>query len=112
MSYEQQLHKFKQFLYRRKYLETKIDRHLALNVYSDRNALLNGEKPHKDRLGKDKDTKLNTYVMIENSGSRSILTKAVKTVDSSVAMIPNLGLRFVPTIKKGKSIYSVMNKLR
>jgi hypothetical protein len=112
MSYEEQLHKFKRFLFRRKYLETKIDRHIGLNYYSDRDALLRGDKPHKDRLGKGKDTKVNTYIMIENSGSRNIITNAVKAVDKVVSRIPNFGTRFVPTIKRGKSIYSVMNQLR
>ena len=113
MSYEQQLHKFKQFLFRRKYLETKIDRHLALNVYSDRTALLRGEKPHKDRKEQGKgNSKQDVHVMIENSGSRSIITRAVKTIDNVMAMHPNFGLRFVPTVRKGKSILSVMNQLR
>ena len=112
MSYEQQLHKFRHFLFNRKYLETKINRHLALNTYSDRDALLRGEKPHKDRIGKDKDNVVNTYIMIDNSGTRSIITKAVKAVDNAVARLPNIGTRFIPTVRRGKSVYSVMNNLR
>jgi len=50
--------------------------------------------------------------MIENSGSRNIITKAVKTVNNTVARIPNFGVNFVPTVRRGKSIYSVMNNLR
>ena len=56
MSYDKQLDLFKKFLFRRKYLEQKIDRYLALNVYEDRSELLRGNKPHKDRKGKSKDT--------------------------------------------------------
>ena len=112
ISYNRQLDLFKKFLFRRKYLEQKIDRYLTLNVYEDRSKLLVGDKPHKDRKGKSKEPRRNAYIMIDNSGSRSILTNAVKVVDRVAATIPNFNIRFLSTVRKGRSILSVMNKTR
>ena len=112
MSYDKQLDLFKKFLFRRKYLEQKIDRYLALNVYEDRSELLRGNKPHKDRKGKSKEPRHNAYIMIENSGSRGIMTNAIKLIDNTASLIPKYDTRFLATIRKGKSILSVMNKTR
>ena len=81
-----------------------------MNVYEDRSKLLVGDKPHKDRKGKSKEPRRNAYIMIDNSGSRSILTNAVRVVDRVAATIPNFNIRFLSTVRKGRSILSVMNK--
>ncbi|HZS42605.1 MAG TPA: reverse transcriptase domain-containing protein [Candidatus Paceibacterota bacterium] len=111
-SYHKSLKLFKQFLFRRKYLETKVDRFLALNTFEDRDELLRGLKPHQTRKGKGKTTKKNTYIMIENSGARDIITRAVKTIDNVASTTEDFGLRLIPTVRRGKSILTVMNKTR
>jgi hypothetical protein len=112
--YKAQLDLFKEFLFRRKYLEQKVERYLALNVYSDREQLLRGEKPHQIRkqdLGNKKKGK-NVYIMLENSGARGLITSAVKLIDQTAARQPGNMVRYLPTVRKGKSILSVMNKTR
>jgi hypothetical protein len=112
-SYEAQLRRFKSFLFRRSYLKEKIEEQLSLNWYDDRSALLKGDKPHKDRKGKNLDNnRQNVHVLIENSGARNVITHAVKTVDNVNRAFTNSNLRFLPTIKRGKSILSSLNKLR
>ncbi|GBC01169.1 hypothetical protein RclHR1_40930002 [Rhizophagus clarus] len=53
--YRESLDLFKKFLFRRNFLNRKIEAQLQLNSWADRQALLRGEKPHKDRKGKGKD---------------------------------------------------------
>jgi hypothetical protein len=94
-------------------LEQKIERFLSLNTYEDRDALLRGHKPHQLRKGKGKQSsRQNTYIMIENSGARDIIVKSVKLIDNVASTIPDFGLKFNPTVKREKSILSVMNKTR
>jgi hypothetical protein len=86
-----------------------------LNSWADRQALLRGEKPHKERrgLGKGKDTRQDAFILIDNSGCRDIITSAVKSVDNIAKNFePELGLHFLPVVKKGKNILSVVNTLR
>ncbi|GES84136.1 reverse transcriptase (RNA-dependent DNA polymerase) domain-containing protein [Rhizophagus clarus] len=111
--YRESLDLFKEFLFRRNFLDRKIEAQLQLNSWADRQALLRGEKPHKDRKGKGKDTRQNTYVLIDNSGCRDVITSSVKAIDNIAReFVPELDLRFAPVVKKGKNILSVMNTLR
>jgi len=113
-SYKDSLHLFKEFLFRRKYLEEKVDRYLALNTYEDREALLRGEKPHSDRSTKDKgnNNRKNNYITLENSGYRGIITGAIKLIDNVAANVPANSNRYVPVVLKGKTILTTMNQLR
>jgi hypothetical protein len=111
--YKQQLDLFKEFLFRRNYLQEKVDRYLELNYYSDRDPLLRGEKPHQNRR-KDLGNKSgnNVYIMLENSGARNLITTAVKKIDQVASGQPGQTIRYLPVVKKGKSILTVVNKLR
>jgi hypothetical protein len=114
-SYNDTLTNFKMFLFKRNFCEIKIARQLQLNDWDDRAALLRGEKPHQKRKqdkGKGKIRQV-TYIPVDNSGCRDIITSSVKMVDNISGMFePQLGLSFLPVVKKGKSILSVMTSAR
>jgi hypothetical protein len=113
--YNDSLTLFRDFLYRRNFMDRKIQSQLQLNSWADRQALLRGEKPHKQRrgLGIGKDTRQDAFILIDNSGCRDIITSAVKSVDNIAKNFePELGLHFLPVVKKGKNILSVVNTLR
>jgi hypothetical protein len=113
--YNDALAQFKEFLYRRNFCENKVLRQLQLNDYNDRMALLRGEKPHQDRKDKGKmvDKRQDSYILIDNSGSRGIITSAVKQIDYIAREFnPTIGIHFLPVVKRGKSILTVVNKMR
>jgi hypothetical protein len=113
-SYNDSLKLFKEFLYRRNFLKQKIELQLDLNNYEDRIALLRGEKPHEQRKGKGKGKQINrqdTYILVENSGCREIVTNFVKNIDYLARDYDKLPLHFLPVVKKGKTVLSVMNKM-
>jgi hypothetical protein len=90
-----------------------IERQISLNTYNDRADLLVGKKPHKERQkDKVKDNRHDTFILIDNTGARNIIVNAVKTVDNVTRLSTNIGLRFLPTVRRGKNIMSVMNKIR
>ena len=114
-SYQDTLVLFRDFLFRRKYCERQIQNFLQKNTWDDRAALLRGEKPHLERQGKGKGkkSKQDAFILIDNSGCRDIITQQVKLIDNIASVsVPDLGLHFLPVVKKGKTILSVMTNMR
>src|SRR5262249_6795753 len=92
---------------------SKIFAQVNLNSYEDRIKLLRGEKPHQERKkGKGKELSHDSYIFVDNSGCREIITKAVKSIDYLSRNYDKTNLSFTPVVKKGKTIMTVMNKLR
>jgi len=111
-AYDSALYRFKQFLFRRNYCESLVDKFVALNSFDDRAALLQGEKPHQNKDGLGKDVKSNRYVIIRNEGSRLILTRGISILNNLLAAVNETHDRLIPVVSKGRSIISVMNKTR
>ncbi|CAI2195575.1 7279_t:CDS:1, partial [Funneliformis geosporum] len=108
-NYELTLNRFKQFLIRRKYLEYDINRFIRLNPYEHRSRLLLSEKPHIDEATLELRESINKrrYIMVQNTGARPILVKAIRYIANFDQTEP-----FTPVVRKGKSIISVLNKAR
>jgi hypothetical protein len=111
-AYLSSLELFKQFLFRRGYCASLVNTQLQFNTFADRNALLRGEKPQLARKGKGKNKRHNTYITIENSGIRDVVTKQVKLIDFVSSEFDKNLLTFIPVVKKGKTVMTVMNKTR
>jgi len=111
LDYEKSLNDFKQFLVRRKYGQDLIDRFVALNYFEDRDELLRHEKPHYIRTNKTGKVTAK-YVAVRNSGTRPLVTKAIKSIDSFCQSMGLVDFRIQPVITHGRTLVSVMNKAK
>jgi len=110
-AWEQSLKRFKSFLLRRNYLLSHIDRLSSINPFEDRTELLHGIKPHQDRAGSLPDKSLNRYLIVPNNGARPFMTNFIRLISKNNNFNAER-LRFIPVVKKGISINSVMSKAR
>jgi hypothetical protein len=110
--YQFSLERFKQFLFRRNYCETKVEHFVALNSFDDRSDLLHGKKPHQQRKGLGTDITNNRFVKIRNEGSRLLFTQGVRILNNLLVNSKATDDRIIPIVTKGKSILSVMNKTK
>jgi hypothetical protein len=110
--HEQALQAFKTFLLRRNYAEEQIERFVGLNYFEDRRALLDGEKPHKERKGLQEQDNNDRTVLIRNSGVRPLMESSIRIVSNYSNALSLTNFRMVPVVEKGKSIISVLDKAK
>ena len=112
VDYKNSLSQFKQFLLRRNYCESIVDRFIALNVHEDRADLLQGRKPHQLRKGLGNDITNTRFVTVPNNGSRPIVTNANRILNNLLQTTGSSDTAMQSVVTRGKSIISVMNKTR
>ena len=111
-NYEWALNRFKQFLFRRNYCESFVERFCTINNFEDRGALLDGLKPHQQRNGLGTDVQSSRFVSIRNEGSRLLVTRGIKILNNLLSASNAADDRVNVVVSKGQSILSVMNKTR
>ena len=111
-AYKHSVNKFREFLFRRNYCEDKVNHFIALNYFEDRTDLLQGRKPHKLRKGLGNDINNNRSVIVANSGSRPLITKAVRIMNNLLSTLKVTDTGLSPVVTKGNSIITKMNKTR
>jgi hypothetical protein len=110
--YKNSLNKFKEFLFRRNYCDEQVNKFVQLNYFEDRPELLQGRKPHQNRKGLGIVNNNSRSVIVQNSGSRPLITKAVRILNNLLCNLDATDLGVQPVVAKGKNIISVMNKTR
>jgi hypothetical protein len=111
-AYKHSVNKFREFLFRRNYCEDKVNHFITLNYFEDRTDLLQGRKPHKLRKGLGNDINNNRSVIVANSGSRPLITKAVRIMNNLLSTLKVTDTGLSPVVTKGNSIITKMNKTR
>ena len=112
LGYKRSLDRFRQFLFRRNYCESLVERFVNLNTFEDRSELLLGNKPHQLRKGLNKDISQNRHVIVRNEGSRLLITRGITILNNLLAASNAADDKVNIVVSKGRSILSVMNKTR